>query len=400
MKHDTDGGSVYLEYLVETLTKCGAYIDVYIPSGVKGAIYNKERDSQQKSSTGSNIWDNEIVRVIYFPVDQCTRNDVDITEDYFCARIEKSSYIAKFFADRKLYSYNAVYILHMANAFAVIQERLTDVDNTVVFPMMTSVHYEKFSEVPKEYIEAEQSVFDCIKHICSPSEDEICNIQKRFSVPKHKLFKVHRGFSDNDFPPQKHCVTNTNIITLFSANGIRPQKDHLFLIPLVVELLRHNLHVHVHLTGNNGHSHNPVYNAYTKKFWGAVKDSGLTNHFTAHGVVNRTELVRIMSSCDYAIYPSISETFGKSALESVVSGLPTVVFDDVPAFGEFIIHNDTGIITPREPIACVKTILDIHKNPNLYKNIRTQGLKLRDTFTWNSIMRDFIQKQHSRYILY
>ncbi len=399
MKHDTDGGSVYLEYLVDTLSDVGAIIDVYIPAGTKGVVYTKKREKRQLSSGKSKVWDNKTVTVHYFSMGENQSEQTGSQSNYFMARIEKSKDIARFFNDRKLYEYDIIYILHMANAFSISEQGLTPPERTVLFPMMTSADYEKFYTVPKQYKQAEQVVCDYMQHICSPSDDEIQHIIRNFSTPKQKLFKIHRGFSDKDFPYKRHSLETDRVLTFFSANGIRPQKDHMFLIPFAKELIKQGVDIHIHLTGNNGKSHNDVYNQYTQKFWQMIEKNNLTTNFTAHGVIKRPELVEIMTKSDYAIYPSISETFGKSALESMASGLPTIVLDDVPAFKEFITDNINGIITPRDPEACAKRILAVTKNRELYKSISSNGFDSREKFNWGHIMQSFIDIQIARKIV-
>ncbi len=397
MRHDTDGGSVYLEYLVETLAKHNAQITVYIPSGIKGGIYIKGRSEIQKQHTG--VWNSSNVTLYYFPIEKDTENTILNKEDYFFLRKNKSKKIASFFSDKKLYTYDTIYILHMANAFGITAQKLTPPEKTVLFPMMTSTEYEKFTKVPKEYIEAEKDTLEYVHHICSPSDDEIQTIIQRFQIETKKLFKIPRGFSPDDFPYKKHTITkNKKNIKLFSANGIRPQKDHLFFIPLIKELKGLGINAHVHLTGNNGKSHSAIYNAYTDTFWNTVKKEGLCTHFTAHDVLSRADMIRVMHSCDYAVYPSISETFGKSALESAVSGVPTIVLNDVPAFQEFIIHNQTGIICNRDAQECANRIMTTTNTPNLYEQISINGKLLRDSFTWDTVMKSFIKQGVRRHL--
>ncbi len=403
MKNDTDGGSVYLEYLAQTVEKFGANIDVYIPSGIKGGIYYTKRDKEQQLQDHKHkkVWDSHRVNVIYFPIAKIddTLNTIQKPEDYFLTRLDKSKKISHFFKDKKLFKYDIVYILHMGNAFGIVKNGLTPLKKTILFPMMTTAHYKKFTKVPIEYTKAEYEVMQKMRHICSPSDDEINNIIKLFNIPKTKLFKIHRGFSPDDFPIQEHSVGQTNVINIFSANGIRPQKDHMFFIPFMLELKKLGIEPHLHLTGNNGNSHNPKYNEYTQKFWESVRLNNLQNYVTAYGVVNRDKLINIMSICDFAMYPSISETFGKSALESIVSGLPTLVLDDIPAFTEFITNGKTGIITPRDAIKSADITANIFKDPTIYNKISKNGIAIRDKFTWNYVMHNLMQEQINRKIL-
>ena len=396
IRTDTDGGSVYLEYLQAKLRADHHAVTTYIPRGVRGGLISKERSAQQQSGTcGGN-------GIIYFPVDDTAPRDAIISEeDYFFRRIEISNTFVDYFSDRKLFKYDVVFVLHCANAFGIARHNLLPFDRTVLFPMMTSAHYRKFTAVPDSYVRHERETLTRMQHISTPSDDERSALTNVFSVSDSVVFKTHRGFSPDDFPFARHLPPrNRKRITIFSANGIRPQKDHEFFIKVGRALLSLGIVPNIVLTGNNGRSHNPHYNAYAEAFWRRVRDAHMERYIVAHDVVPRSRLVSLMRSADIALYPSVAETFGKSALESVVSGLPTFVFDDVPAFSEFITHNRTGIVTPRNAVVCAREIIDLCiKNVQRYEHIAANGASLRNPFSWSTIMDTLFKQLRQRGIM-
>ncbi len=392
---DTDGGSVFLKYLFTELVNRDNEVDIFTPLGVTAASFKKEKAEEQLKEKNNKI----NPKFNYIPLKEKNLL-VEKDSDYFLRRIERAKELADFFKENSLFNYDLVYILHLANAFSLVSQNLLPLEKTVFFPMMTSAHYNIFSKVPEEYIKQEKQVLSKAKHISSPSDDEIREIISKFKIEKEKFFKVHRGFNENCFPAQERFEIGTEKkLNLFSANGIRQQKDHLFLIPVVKYLIKKGFKVKVHLTGNDGKSHNPLYNEYLKNFLREIHFYNLEKEFIIHGVVSEEEMVSIMSSSDIAVYPSIVETFGKSVLESVVSGLPTVVCKDVPAFSEFIEHGVTGCITDRNTEDYCKEIIKLWEDHDYYHRISQNGIALRQKFSWHEVIDNLLMKQKERGVL-
>mgnify|MGYP005838483593 CR=1 FL=1 len=389
---DTDGGSVFLKYLSAELVNRNNTVDIFTPLGVTAASFKKEKAEEQlkENNDGANPNFHHI-----------SLNEKNLLiksgSDYFLRRIERSKEVAQFFKENSLFEYDLVYMLHLANSFSLVSEGLLPLEKTVFFPMMTSAHYSLFSNVPEEYIESEKQVLQKAQHVSSPSDNEIDAIVSNFKVDRDKFFKVNRGFNEERFPAQERFgIKEDKKIVLFSANGIRQQKDHMFLIPVVNRLRNRGFEVEVHLTGNNGKCHNPSYNEYYEKFLRSISFNNLEKEFIIYGVVTEKEMVSIMSSSDVAVYPSSSETFGKSALESVASGLPTVVCSDVPAFSEFIKHGITGCVTNRNEEEYSEEIIRLYEDPDYYHNISKNGIALRQRFSWCKVIDDLLERQKDR----
>ncbi|MBF05399.1 hypothetical protein CL644_01690 [bacterium] len=393
---DTDGGSVYLEYLQSKLQDKSHDVTTYIPQGVKGGIVSSQHSYKQKLNKNNSN------QTIYFPLSiQHQNRGIISQEDYFYRRIDISKACVDYFSDKKLFDYDAVFILHCANAFGITEKDLLPFERTVLFPMMTTMHYKKFTTVPSEYEQLERATLSKMQHISTPSDEEADVLLNFFSLEPSRVFKTNRGFSVDDFPFHQHTRSGAlKEIKILSANGIRPQKNHLFFVDLTASLLSAGITPRILLTGNNGRSHNPTYNNYTKQFWNYAREKGVQDYITAYDVIPRAQLVRLLVEADIALYPSTSETFGKSALESAASGLPTIVFDDIPAFTEFITHNETGIITQRSIEACTRVIIDLCLDDiSRYQYISEQGKTLRNRFNWNTIFASFFEQLKLRGII-
>ncbi len=389
---DTDGGSVFLKYLSNELMNRKNKVDIFTPLGVTAASFKEEKVKKQLER-GKNKDNPSFHHILLKEKSLPIKKD----SDYFLRRIERGKEIAKFFKNNSLFEYDLIYVLHLANAFSLVSQNLLPLEKTLFLPMMTSTHYSLFSKVPKKYVDHEKETLCKAKHITSPSDDEIDAIALKFKIDKEKFFKVHRGFNESRFPiKERFKISDKKEINLFSANGIRQQKDHLFLIPVVKYLIKKGFNVKVHLTGNNGKSHNPSYNDYLKKFLKSIDFNNLEKEFIIYGVVPERKMVSIMNSSDVAVYPSTAETFGKSPLESMVSGLPTVVCKDVPAFLEFIEHGVTGCIANRNTKDYCNEIIKLWKDSNYYHQISRNGISLREKFSWHKVINDLLTIQEER----
>ena len=60
---DTDGGSVFVEYLIKHLHKTDSTLDIFIPKGLIGANFSKNRILLQENKKV-----NEGSKIVYFPV--------------------------------------------------------------------------------------------------------------------------------------------------------------------------------------------------------------------------------------------------------------------------------------------------------------------------------------------
>lgn len=398
-KNDTDGGSVFLKNFTLELIKRNYYVDIFTPMDVSGSVYNINKTT----SIDQNLFDSYSTNLnIYrFPIlYNILSHKNDKLENYFLCRIDLSLKIGGYFSKKKLFSYDLIFILHMANAFGILEQNASPLNKTILFPMMTTPTYKLFSEVPQNYIDMEKKVFEKIKHISSPSNDEIITIINFYGVPKDKFFKINRGYNNDIFTNLEHTsIKNKKTVYLFSANGIRPQKNHLFFIPLVKRLIKYSVNIHVRLTGNNGHSHNNIYNEYTNKFWEEIKINGLEKYFTAYGIVSEKELNKIMRTSDIAVYPSVAETFGKSALESMATGLPTIVGSNIKAYDEFIIDEETGISANLRPEIFAQKIIKLINDDEYYHKLSINGIHRGLLFTWEKITNDFFVELTKRNIL-
>jgi glycosyltransferase involved in cell wall biosynthesis len=94
-----------------------------------------------------------------------------------------------------------------------------------------------------------------------------------------------------------------------------------------------------------------------------------------------------------SILPSEYETFGKSALESLATWLPTIVFSDVPAFQEYMTHDVNGILVERDSGMknLFENFLRLIESHDLYTSISRWWIESGWQYGWNVLFHKMEQ---------
>ncbi|MBI5401102.1 MAG: glycosyltransferase family 4 protein [Candidatus Yonathbacteria bacterium] len=394
-QNDTDGATVLIRNLAEFLAIRGHTVNIYTPGQYKGGAYRKKVQRQDKTDTSSLHANIQFTEFFSSSVaDIAPTND---PAQYFLNRISISMEEADFFSGQNLHQYDCIYIFHVAHTFGLIAKDLLPINKTILFPMMLGVYYRMFMPVPDEYIERERKALKKLLHVSSPSSAELDLLKNEYGIDDQCLFKIHRGYNNGIFAPYARTRINDNKpVHLVCANVVRPQKGQSFFIALAEYARDHGQSFIIHLVGVNGKTHSDWYNEYANALMREIDARGLKDFFKIHNVMTQEELAAIMRMCDVALYPSIIETFGKSSLESVVSGLPTIVFGDVPAFTEYLTDRLTGMRIQRTVIAAYETVVELIKDTELYSSISNNGIAEASLFTWEHVFSQMLSDQKKR----
>lgn len=383
---DTDGGSVLIRNLARTLSEQGHAIDVFIPANSIGGTLRTEEEGRLSHRMP---W----ISMIRFPVQESglrLYEPKEVPGSYFLNRMAISERVGAYFDDKKLHAYDRIYVFHMAHAFSLFENDRCPAARTILFPMLLGAFYRIFETVPEAYLQAEARALDRVQHIATPSAAEREALMREYAVPGEKIFLMRRGYDSRIFEPLLRKAIPDDQMRIICANVIKPQKDQRFFL----ELARagHALlpRMVFHLIGL-GETNAQGNGRYARELKQAVLDEELDEHFVFHDIRPQSEMHQLMRTCDIAFYPSRTETFGKSALESVVTGLPTIVFDDVPAFGEFIEDGVTGMMIKRSVPAALDAIGLLRRDSALYQSLSARGIGIAPRFTWESVISDFLR---------
>jgi len=99
------------------------------------------------------------------------------------------------------------------------------------------------------------------------------------------------------------------------------------------------------------------------------------------GAVPHSKIPEYYQAADIFVFSSQTETQGIVILEAIASGLPVVALKD-EAFKEMVIENKNGfLIKKASPKNFAKKVLEVLKNPSLYKKFSLNSQKAISSFS-------------------
>ena len=383
---DTDGANVLVNNMADSYVENGgATVDIFTPLGYSGHQALRKKLKEQM------VAPSEIrpgVTIQRFETAALTIPPANGEIETFRQRLLRSASEADFFEDKRLEEYDIVHIIHMAHSFGIVLRGIVPLGRTVLHPMMLGLEYRRYKEVPDEYIDQERAVLKKKLLVQVPSEDEAKILTQEYGVAGRNIIHTPRGFNTDRFKVSARTAPSIEQeIKILCANMVRPQKGQHLFVPFAEECRRRGIKLKIRLIGVNGNSYSSNYNIYAQELAEEIASRGLDDYFELLGPMSQSRLNELMLNSHFAMYPSVFETFGKSPLESMATGLPTMVFDDVPAFREFIVDGDSGILVSRNIRNWVDRMEETLKDSSTYEKISQRGIRQGEEFTWQATLQ-------------
>ncbi len=103
------------------------------------------------------------------------------------------------------------------------------------------------------------------------------------------------------------------------------------------------------------------------------------------GHVDKQEVGRVLASCDLLLFPSSTETFGQSVLESMAVGVPMVV-SDVGGPGELVSESQAGIVVKANDVEAFSGAIEkLLNDTTLLEKCRQRGFDFTKNRDWHAI---------------
>ena len=117
-----------------------------------------------------------------------------------------------------------------------------------------------------------------------------------------------------------------------------------------------------------------------------VKYLGIENKVYFAGYCDSKKMQKMYKCADVAVFPSTYEPFGIVAIESMLSGTPTIV-SDVGGLNEIIEHGVTGMKSyAGNANSIADSVLALLFDPKLCANISQNGIKkVKENYNWSKI---------------
>lgn len=234
-------------------------------------------------------------------------------------------------------------------------------------------------------------VLDDAAAILCVGEEEQRQTQQRFR--NKRVIHLANGvdpdrFATGDrdgFRNTYHIPSDAYVIV--TVGRIDPQKNQIFAINLLPELVKLNRETHVVIIG-------PVTNEnYNKKLARKISEKGLESRVTVIDglAAGSQELVDAYHGADIFLLPSIHEPFGIVILEAWAAGLP-VVASRVGGIPSFVNHGDDGLLfEPNDKAGFIKAFKTILESPEKARELGTAGkLKAQGQYSWDRITQSLV----------
>ena len=234
-------------------------------------------------------------------------------------------------------------------------------------------------------------VLDDAAAILCVGEEERRQTQQRF--PDKRVIHLANGVDPNGFATGDrdrfrnayHIPSDAYVIVM--VGRIDPQKNQIFAIDLLPELIKLNPKTHVVIIG-------PVTNEnYNKKLARKINEKGFGSHVTVIDglAAGSQELVDAYHGADIFLLPSIHEPFGIVILEAWAAGLP-VVASRVGGIPSFVNHGDDGLLfEPNDEAGFIMALKIILESPEKARELAAAGkLKAKGQYSWDRIIRSLV----------
>ncbi len=105
-----------------------------------------------------------------------------------------------------------------------------------------------------------------------------------------------------------------------------------------------------------------------------VKELNLGDRVHFLGKRENNDARKLLSEYDVCIIPSLSESYGISAVEAMAAGLPTVA-TDVGGLPEIVLHGKTGyLVKPDDPLSISRAVLKITESTGEWFRMKEESL--------------------------
>ncbi len=399
---DNDGNPVTVRNYSYWLSKFGHDIDIFvnrvIPNETSGE-YVKKKFSYQKDDSLEMFPKVRVIRVD--TPDLTAKKLLDSKELQEIPEITQSLLSANYFADGQLNNYDLVFVFHPLTAFGVVFREFIPLKKTLLFPMLLSDEYLKFGEVSPIYIHLEQLILEKVAKVFSNSLSEKETLVSR-GINMEKIEVISRGIdlSEFDFVPRK-LSDKKKTIQMVTVGSLRPQKRQHILVEVVEKLISRGIDANLNIVGENKLFTKTEYKEYYDQIQSEISKKRLTEKILFKGGVKPKEVFQFLSTADIAVFPSISESFGKAALESICVGTPTILASECLAYNEFAKDGENALLTPSNSESIINAVTNLISNKSLFSKISLNGSATRDRFSWevvsktlNNSLEQVVKKRH------
>ena len=272
----------------------------------------------------------------------------------------------------------------------LVAEAAVKVRQAFTKPLVSTIHATEMGRRSGIHNDYQRTINEVEWHLVNQSSEVICcsnymahQVSSAFNVPGNRLHVIPNGVNAAKFsgdvrtsPVKRQYARNGERIVSFVGRLVHEKGVHV-LIGSVPKVLAEMPKVNFVIVGEGGMKDYLAKEAY---------DFGVADHVFFAGFVDEQTLISIYRASDVAVFPSLYEPFGITALEAMAAKTPVIV-TDTGGLAEIVEHEKTGIkVYVDNSDSLAWGILRILKNPSIAKKICENGYrKVLKEYDWNAI---------------
>lgn len=258
-------------------------------------------------------------------------------------------------------------------------------------PLIASIHATESGRNSGIHNEAQRYVNDTEWMLTYEASEVIVNsnfmkseLNRLFGLPDEKVGVIPNGVNLKKFERKEvdinfrrqYAMDNEKII--LHVGRIVYEKGSKYLVNAMPKIIANYNDVKLVICGSGPMLEELKNNA---------KAMGISEKIYFAGYCDSKKLEKIYSCADIAVFPSTYEPFGIVALESMLSGVPTVV-SDVGGLKEIIDHSINGMKAyPGNSNSIADSVIELLKNSELANKISKNAVqKVKENYNWALIV--------------
>lgn len=388
------GQGVYVQYVARELAKLGHRVHV-----ISGPPYPLEMKGVELHRLKSNIFfgypSSQILAQISLGTLLKPLNAYEFASSRIGVFPEMRAFSFRAYAHlRKLLGHESVDVIHdnqcLGYGFFLIKATGLPLVATIHHPL--TIDRRTWFETPASLIQRirmllyyplvmQRIVAHRMDRVVTVSQDASRQIQRDFGVPEKRIRVVYNGLDSQIFRPLPQQPKVPNRI-IFVGNVADRKKGVLYLLQAMAKVPPD-----AHLVIVDGGTPTRVCSA------DLVRVLGLEARVTVTGKIDTEELVKLYSSAQLAVVPSLYEGFGFPAAEAMACGLP-VVGTRAGALPEVIGDDDSCgvLVPPRDPEALAWAINGLLRDPHRCEAMgRAARQRVLKKFTWERAAKELVE---------
>jgi glycogen(starch) synthase len=272
----------------------------------------------------------------------------------------------------------------------LVSEAAVKVGHAFSKPLVSTIHATEMGRRGGIHNDYQRTINEVERHLINQSSEVICcsnymadQVSSAFNIQNDRLHVIPNGVNAAKFsgkvstmPVKQRYAKNGEKIVSFVGRLVHEKGVHV-LVGAVPKVLTTMPKVNFVIVGEGG-----MKDYLSKEAW----DFGVADHVFFAGFVDEKTLISIYRASDAAVFPSLYEPFGITALEAMAAKTPVIV-TDTGGLAEIVEHEKTGIeVYVDNSDSLAWGILRVLKNPDVAKRIRENGYqKVLREYDWNAI---------------